>query len=231
MSFELRKKHLERFYLLLGKISQVFGGPHTLDKCSGRFNWPFRGVYFFFEPGEFRSETGSGSRVVRVGTHALKAKSKTSLWNRLSQHKGQEGTGGGNHRGSIFRLIVGNALINHDGIQMPTWGQGNTANSDVREIEKPLECAVSRIIGKMPFLWVPILDEAGPNSLRGYIERNSISLLSNYQSRAVDPPSIKWLGHYCDREKVRNSGLWNSMHVNEKYDVDFLDELEKLLLV
>jgi hypothetical protein len=36
-------------------------------------SWPRRGVYFFFENGEMRSETGTGPRVVRVGTHAMRS--------------------------------------------------------------------------------------------------------------------------------------------------------------
>ena len=39
--------------------------------------WPARGVYFFREAGESRSDTGEGLRVVRVGTHALKAGGST----------------------------------------------------------------------------------------------------------------------------------------------------------
>ena len=31
--------------------------------------WPQRGVYFFMEDGEERSDSGSGLRIVRVGTH------------------------------------------------------------------------------------------------------------------------------------------------------------------
>ena len=32
----------------------------------------------------------------------------------------------------------------------------------------------------MPFLWLEVPDPPGPDSLRGYIERNAIVLLSNY---------------------------------------------------
>jgi hypothetical protein len=142
--------------------------------------WPGRGVYFFREPGEHRSDTGEGPRIVRVGTHALKAGSSTKLWTRLSQHRGQPSTGGGNHRGSIFRLIVGAALIRRDGLDFPTWGNGNTAERAVRDRELELERKVSCVIGDMSFLWVPIDDEAGPESRRGYVERNAIALLSNY---------------------------------------------------
>lgn len=82
-----------------------------LAGCRGRMQWPARGVYFFHETGENRSDTGEGPRVVRVGTHALKEGGSTTLWGRLSAHRGQLRSGGSNQRGSIFRLIVGTALI------------------------------------------------------------------------------------------------------------------------
>jgi hypothetical protein len=88
---------------------------------------------------------------------------------------------------------------------------------------------VSRVIGNMPFLWLLVQDEAGPRSLRGFIERHSIALLSNYGNPPLDPPSAHWLGRYSDREPVRNSGLWNSRHVDDSYDPAFLDELDRLI--
>ena len=148
-------------------------------------------------------------RVVRIGTHALKIGSSTTLWKRLSQHKGQEKSGRGNHRGSIFRLIVGTALNTNDATRCSTWGQGQTADKSVRAAEITLEERVSHVIGRMPFVWLAIQDEPGPASLRGYIERNAIALLSNYGKPAIDPPSPGWLGHKCNRDKVRQSGLWN----------------------
>ena len=193
--------------------------------------WPKRGVYFFMEPGEVRAETGDGPRIVRVGTHALKTGAKTKLWSRLKQHKGITRSGGGNHHGSIFRLIVGAALMQRDRLDFPSWGKGGTAPREVRKLEQPLERKVSTIIGDMPFLWLAIEDEPGPDSLRGYIERNAIALLSNYndEKHPIDSPSPSWLGRYCDREKVRNSGLWNSNHVDEDYDSAFLDVLARLI--
>jgi hypothetical protein len=146
-----------------------------------------------------------------------------------TQHKGQLRSGGGNHRGSIFRLIVGAALIGHDGLQCPTWGDGNTAAKEVRAGEVALEGAVSLFIREMPFLSLSIGDEAGPQSVRGYIERNSIAVLSNYGKPPLDPPSPCWLGHHSDRERVRRSGLWNQNHVDESYEARFLDRLDDLV--
>ncbi len=222
-----RLTHLQRFYSILAALVER-QGVRILGECSGRLSWPRRGVYFFMENGENRTDTGTGLRIVRVGTHALKSGSATQLWTRLSQHRGQNKSGGGNHRGSIFRLIVGAALTGQRGYEYSTWGVGSTAPREIRASEFPLECEVSRVIGAMPFLWVGVDDEPGASSLRGYIERNAIALLSNFSRPPLDPPSAGWLGHHSDRERVRKSGLWNSNHVEENYDPAFLDRLEQL---
>jgi hypothetical protein len=156
-----RLQHLIRFYSLLARLERQIGGARRLADCSGRMEWPQRGVYFFRELGENRSDTGSGPRIVRVGTHALKAGGTTTLWTRLSQHRGN--------------------------------------------------------------------DEPGPTSARGFIERNSIALLSNFGRAPLDPQSGDWLGHDSDRELVRKSGLWNQRHVEEPYDPGFLDLLDRLI--
>jgi hypothetical protein len=224
-----RLADLIRFYEILATLENKVSSARKLAECSGRMDWPKRGVYFFFENGETRSDTGDGPRVVRVGTHALTTGSGTQLWTRLSQHRGQTNTGGGNHRGSIFRLIVGTALINKGQFGFPTWGIGNTANRVVRDGEADLERQVSEVIGNMRFLWLAIEDEPGPERRRGYLEKNSIALLSNHSKPPLDPPSPAWLGHYCNRERVRKSGLWNQNHVEESYDPAFLNELERLV--
>jgi len=105
-----RLQDLKRFYDILRDLKEKLGGTRKLADCSSKCGWPLRGVYFFFEQGEMRSDSGAGLRIVRVGTHALTANSKSTLWKRLGQHKGTK-TGAGNHRGSIFRLIVGTARL------------------------------------------------------------------------------------------------------------------------
>ena len=189
-------------------------------------DWPVRGVYFFYEDGEGRSDTGSGLRVVRVGTHALINESKSTLWERLRQHRGPAKTGVGNHRGSIFRLLVGTAVMDVNNLAFPTWGKGSSAPADIRQQERPMEMRVSQTIGEMPFLYLAVTDQPGRESRRGYIERNAIALLSNYNKPPLDAPSPGWLGHHCDGERVRQSGLWNQNHVDEDYNPGFLDELD-----
>ncbi len=224
-----RACHLQQFYELLAQLERNLGGARRLSECNGRTGWPRSGVYFFRETGEIRTDTGRGSRIVRMGTHALKAGSGAKLWNRLSQHRGAVKNGAGNHRGSIFRLITGAALMERDSLACSSWGKGNNAPKEVKGSEHFLEQKVSNVIGDMPFLWLAVDDEPGPGSLRGYIERNAIALLSNYGQEPIDPPSPGWLGHYSNRERVRSSGLWNSNHVDDDYDPAFLDTMQQLI--
>lgn len=224
-----RLRDLNRFYRILSQTGLHQGGTRSLIESHGRMTWPGRGVYFFFEPGETRSNSTAEPRVVRVGTHALTTGSTTSLWKRLSQHRGTHSNGGGNHRGSIFRLLVGDALMKRfPENACPTWGQGASAPAGIRTGERKLETLASAYIGSMPFLCLGIEDEPGPDSLRGFIERNSIGLLSNYHRSPLDPPSSQWLGLLSSRERVRASGLWNNNHVDEQYDPKFLDVMEDL---
>lgn len=226
-----------RFYELLDRLATRVGGPRLLQNCRARMDWPPRGVYFFYESGEAWSGTGRGYRVVRVGTHGLTDGSRSTLWGRLSQHRGSARSGRGNHRGSIFRLLVGIALAKRINIQLPeSWGVAGSVGEAVRrlnvdrvtinEAEAGIETSVSEYIVRMPFLWLHLNDAPGPDSKRGLIERNAIALLSGYRCSAADGPSAKWLGHHSDRERVRLSGLWNNNHVDETYDPWFLDVME-----
>ena len=200
-------------------------------------NWPRRGVYFFFEPGEMRSGSGNGRRVVRVGTHAITGKSTSTLWGRLAQHRGTM-CGSGNHRGSIFRDLVGNALARRGDVSLPpSWGVGSgrgeaarklgTDRDAVKSAETKLEARVSDYIGTLPLLCLDVGDEPGPASERAVIERNAIALLSCYSAPAPDGASAAWLGRFSDRVRVRRSGLWNNDHVVKDYDPTFLDLLAR----
>ncbi len=154
----------------------------------------------------------------------------------MSQHRGSGSTYTGNHRGSIFRLLVGSAIKNREGLHGPgSWGIGSDpakaaeklglTRSQVKEQEHDLEVAVNKYIRSMGFLWVAVDDPPGPTSYRGVIERNSIGLLSNYRDEPLDSPSSGWLGSHSDRERVRHSGLWNNRHVEEGYEPEFLELL------
>ena len=226
-----------KFYAFLDRLEERVGGVRTLASIGNFRDWPDRGVYFFFEAGEVRRDSGNGPRIVRVGTHALGAGSRSTLRQRLVQHGGSV-NGGGNHRGSIFRLLIGQALLAQVGLPAgDSWGiKGDTAKASaalgvsrksLAAEEAPIEQAVSRHVVAMPFLWLGIDDEPGPDSMRGVVERNAIALLSNHGRTPLDPPSQGWLGNSSNRPLIRSSGLWNQRHVEETYDPAFLDVIER----
>ena len=222
-----RQADLDHLYDLLDELETRVGGMRTLDECTGYMDWPDRGVYVFFAPNERRAETDQ-RRVTRVGTHAVSSGSGTTLWSRLRTHRGaNRGTyeGGGNHRGSVFRERVGEAMLERDGLdgQFPQWGDGSSAPRDQRLTELPHERRVSEYVRSLPFLWVRVDDEPGPESDRAVLERNLIALVSNYDRPACDPRDDAWLGRASRSEKIRESGLWNVDHVEESYDPSFLD--------
>jgi hypothetical protein len=220
----------ERFYTILSRLEPLGHQGLRLVGYTGRSPFPSRGVYFFREAGEYRVSIPDSLRIVRVGTHAVSANSKSTLWQRLSAHLGTR-SGGGNHRGSIFRLHVGAALLARDGVRCPTWGVGSSAPPAVREsptaqaAEAAWERKVSGYIGAMTVLWVDVPDEPGPNSMRALIERNAIALLSN-RLAPIESASAGWLGHHSPRDQIRRSNLWNLNHVDQTYDPRFLDDLE-----
>lgn len=221
---------LDAFYGLLDELEAKIGGKRRLGDCHGRMKWPQRGVYFFFEPGEYRDTGSSVQRVVRVGTHALVSKSRTTLWKRLSQHRGTKNPLGGNHRGSIFRLLVGEALLNFDAsLNVESWGHGSSAGRAVRDLEREHEVRVSEYLDETRLLFLDVPDEPGPDSARSVIEHNSIALLSGYREQMPDRPSTGWLGNHSGRDRVRKSGLWNNNHVDETYDPNFLKLFDDLL--
>jgi hypothetical protein len=225
---ENRLSLLQDLYEILDTL-QLKTGLHQLNACHGRMSWPQRGIYFFFDKQENRSDSGDGPRLIRVGTHALTQKTRTTLWNRLSQHKGTQKSGGGNHRGSIFRLLVGQALIRRNNLSCVTWGNGNSAPKAIREAEHYIEQMVSDYIGELPFLYLSVNDAPGPESSRGYIERNVIALLSNFNKLPLDRLSEHWLGNWSDRGRVKGSSLWNQNHVDETFDPAFISQFRSII--
>ena len=221
-----RREDLNKFYEILAELRERVGGCRRLHECTGKSGWPERGVYFFFEDGEFREDQKT-PRVVRVGTHAITATSRTTLWNRLHTHRGHSDLGG-NHRGSIFRKRVGEALWKvkpHPNDLTRTWGIRSSASGPVRLAEAPLEREVSAYIGQMPFLWINVPDAPSRKSDRACLELNCIALLSNFERPSIDSPSPNWLGLQSGERTIRESGLWNTNHVEKFHDPVFLEKL------
>ena len=117
--------------------------------------WPRRGVYFIFEQGETRSDTGDGPKVVRVGTHArpngrVRRKAVDAPENRRRQSPGLESLGSS----SAPRLSTGKSSI------FRKWNNRH-ATDGMRNGELALERQVSQV---MRFVWLAIKDETGPDS-------------------------------------------------------------------
>ena len=220
-----RLEDLTQFYEILDLLERKIDGARRLADCDGRKSWPERGVYFFRERGQERSDSGCGLRIVRVGTHAITEESKAKLWSRLKAHKGSKRTGRGNHRSSVFRKHVGEAMIRCDRLEQEylDWGKGRNAPKSVRVGEVSLEREISRHIGEMPFLWL----EVEERKQRKYTEIHAIALLSNYDKPPLDESSVAWLGRCADNPKIRESGLWNSQLVEKEYESNFLGRLER----
>ena len=219
-----RLADIDRFYGLLGALREGLGS-HMLSECNGSMPWPDRGVYFTLDAGEQRMTDITCPRVVRVGTHALAQDSRSTLWQRIRQHRGPVGLGG-NHRGSVFRKHVGAAMISGGLVddRADTWGKGTHAPQDVRHQETMTEKAVSRYLGRMEVLWLSIDDDPGPNSDRSHLERNAIALLGGPPG-PLDIPSHTWLGKQSPSSAIRGSGLWNVRHTDGGYDRRFLDAM------
>lgn len=78
-----------RLYEEVGRLARVLGGPRRLADSSAGDGWPTRGLYLFFEEGETCLD--GSPQITRIGTHALRQQSMTTLWGRLAQHRGQVG--------------------------------------------------------------------------------------------------------------------------------------------
>lgn len=205
------------FYSALRELYIGQDGGRTFAECSGRSGWPTRGLYLIFEPNELLRDSKLKPlmhRVTRVGTHAVSIGSKTSLWDRLSTHRGTN-KGAGNHRSSIFRLHIGAALIAKSPTKwsVPTWGMGQIAPKETQAKERELEEEVSKTIGQMRVLWLDVPDDSSPQSDRAFLERNAIGVLSRAYV-AAGRHDAHWLGHYSPNINISMSGLWNLNHLN-----------------
>lgn len=214
------------FAQLMRRLWVAQGGGRRIEETNGRLPWPGRGVYFILE-----ADRGLGGgrmpRVVRIGTHAVSQGSRTSLWDRLSTHRGTAG-GTGSHRSSIFRLHVGRAWARHtpSSVWPSSWALGQSAPREIRDTEEGLEREVSKIIGEMRVIWLNVPDEPGPASERAYLERNAIGLLSRIGLlNAIGLPD--WLGRESADWRIATSGLWNLNHVFAKPDAMFTRRMAK----
>ncbi|NGO55481.1 hypothetical protein [Allomesorhizobium camelthorni] len=78
-----------------------------------------------------------------------------------------------------------------DLLDQPRLRRGASAPSNECASELELEWVVSDYMRSLSVVALNVPDEPGPDSLRGFIERNAIALLTNYSGDPGDPPSDK----------------------------------------
>ncbi|CPR19093.1 conserved protein of unknown function [Candidatus Filomicrobium marinum] len=215
LAFSRRVEAMRELYQAIDKRRRT-GGMFTLSEL-GMKKLPVRGVYIFIDKSE-RNFLGRRGRIVRIGTHAVSEGSKSTLRNRLRNHAGlRDGTG--NHRGSIFRLHVGRAVLERENASaaLPSWGEGQDAPIHVRAHEVSMEQLVSDYLKKLEVLVLDIDDTPSKHSLRAIVERQLIALCSE-SLIPIDRPSKAWLGLSSPMRLIAESGLWNLRDVGRAYD-------------
>jgi hypothetical protein len=223
-----RLTDIKTFYKTLAKLEKKIGGKKTIDQCVRKEDLPVRGLYFVFEEGEKRSNSGKSPRVVRVGVHALMPSSMSRMLNRMKLDRGNDRDLGGKHRRSMLRKHIGRAFMKRDKITCTTWEKRVKPGPREQKIEEKIS---AQIRNKMSFIYLNV-DEA-PNAWkkRRDLSRNIIALLSNYgEEKVIDAPSKKWLGNYFPpsiTELVKASGLWNIADTDRQYDPDFLKDFDR----
>lgn len=181
-------------------------------------NIPPRGLYIFFDPRELSIYSKTVPRIVRIGTHAISANSKSMLRTRMRQHLGTK-AGTGNHRGSVFRLHVGESMMMAGEYPklLATWGKGSNAELEIRQQEEALELHVSQYLRNLLVTTIDIDDEPSKDSQRARLERALINLLTEDEI-ILDSASDKWVGAFSERKLIRLSGLWNVRDVGGEFN-------------
>ena len=75
-----RLHDLIRFYDILDVLAERIGGPRILAECTGRMRWPERGVYFFQECGENRSDSGTFLLIRRGRRNVKRWRNRAMAW-------------------------------------------------------------------------------------------------------------------------------------------------------
>lgn len=222
----IRIRHLGKLYAMINKARQQ-GCTFRLADL-GDQELPARGVYIFVDPAE-PNFMGDAPRIVRIGTHAVSKGAKSSLRNRLRNHLGTS-SGSGNHRGSIFRLHIGRAMLEAEGRgeRLSSWGLGQAASAKIRACEVEHEMRVSEYLSCLEVFIVPIDDEPSKDSLRAHVETQLIALCSD-GLQTIDKPSPKWLGRRSPMEPIVRSGLWNLRDVGRHYKTNGLGSVDYII--
>ena len=199
-----------------------------------RYTYPFEGqeshistngIYIMYEEGE----TFQGlDRIVRVGTHD----GDGNLYKRLKEHYVNE-----NKDRSIFLKRVGSAILakNKDPY-LDVWEVDTTTPENKNKVQAQLnpaheqqitQQAVAHIRNKISF----VVFEVKTKEERLRLEKKIIATLSKAAKDGFIEPSQGWLGNFSPDPKVRQSGLWQSQHLDgEPLTSEEFDKLKQIVL-
>ena len=177
-----RERDLDQLYVTLEEIAE---GPVGLTELSRRIVRADAGVYLFFEQGEVRRN--GRPRVVRVGK-SVKLQSRL-----LDQHLN------GNHRASVFRRHVGEALIRRDRLPgLETWLKSTapslqTELDSERDVEESSHAGAWCDVGGVDRDARPRVDREEPDRLAqpwgpavGCLARIVFTIKSNHAVRTLE---------------------------------------------
>lgn len=183
---------------------------HSLDKHRfpyGAAELPTDGVYFLFEEGE---TAHGGERVVRVGSH----RGDGQLPGRLEEHFMNE-----NKDRSIFRKNVGRALLNReDDPFLEDWNLDLTSREMRERHEERIDfakqdCVEDRVTNRIQQDFSFSVISVDSRERRRQLEKQVIAAVSLCNQCG---PSDEWLGRWSTKKKIRESGLWQEHHVNNR---------------
>jgi hypothetical protein len=222
-----RVRDVRALYAHIGEARRQ-GRTFLLGDLSAR-SLPEKGVYIFLDPAE-TSAWSNGPRIVRIGTHAVSEGSKSSLRTRLRNHLGPA-HGVGSHRGSIFRLHVGRAMLEaegRNGAEVLTWGVGQQSPKPVPDNEIAHERRVTDYLQRLEVFVFDIDDPPSKTSLRALAETQLIGLMTA-DGLPLEPASAGWLGLRSPMAPIRETGLWNIRDVGAAYRPDRRGSVSDLL--
>jgi hypothetical protein len=220
-----RQSAIESLYECFGRLGNESGLLALREALTG--NLPNQGVYFFFDPCEPTRFSSRVPRLVRIGTHGVSSGSKATLRDRLRTHFGTM-DGYGNHRASVFRQHIGEALIRRDNLreQFPNWGRGQNVERSISDAEKELERKVSEYISRLQICCIEVSDKPTKHSARSKIERLSIALFTEGLV-PVESPTKEWLGLHSAHDAIARTGLWNVRDAGSKADFEIVNMISK----
>lgn len=181
-------------------VHRIFSGlPAYRDPGQVQFR---DGLYVFYEERE-RSAHVEGARIVRVGNHP---RTDGRLIARLKEHYLTRRDA---KNGSVFRLLLGGALIRRDdpdsSCLLPSPGQGHWEKHMLHECDRCAsyeEHVTEFLRTECAFRCIRIEDRAERNLFEAL-------LVATVAQCTECGPSESWLGSSACSEVVRRSGLWN----------------------